>query len=328
MRRALRLPPPARAIIEGDRRALARVISQVEDGDPAATEVTRALYPRTGRAPVIGITGPLGVGKSSLINRLVGRLRTLDRTVGIVAVDPSSPFSGGSVLGDRIRFERSADDPGVFFRSMASRGEFGGVAAATREVTRLLDAAGFDLVIVETVGSGQVDVAIRDIASTSVVVLAPHLGDEVQTMKAGLFEIADVFCVNKSDLPGADLAHRDLRELVGLGASRSGWTPAVVTTSTSPPAGIEELWTAIEGHERFLDTSGQRAAEERRRLGVEIVERVRERVGRELASRLERDPRLRALLDRVADRSLDPGAAAERLHRRAGAAGKVHREPR
>jgi LAO/AO transport system kinase len=310
-----RMPPAARAILDGDRRALARVISQVEDRDPSVAVVSRALYPKTGHAPVIGITGPLGVGKSSLINLLVGRLRDLGRTVAVVAVDPSSPFTGGSVLGDRIRFERRADDPGVFFRSMASRGEAGGVAAATREVARLMDAAGFDIVLVETVGSGQVDVAIRDIATTSVVVVAPHLGDEVQTLKAGLFEIADVFCVNKADLPGADLARKDLAELVALGAARSAWTPVVVSTSTTQPSGVDLLWNAIESHEQFLTTSGQRAVDERRRLSAEIVELVRERVGRDLSKRLDRDPDLRDVLDRVVARTIDPRTAADRLDR-------------
>jgi LAO/AO transport system kinase len=315
MTRAPRIPPAARAILDGDRRALARVISQVENRDPAVAPVSRALYPRTGQTPIIGITGPLGVGKSSLINLLVARLRALDQTVGIVAVDPSSPFSGGSVLGDRIRFERRADDAGVFFRSMASRGEAGGVAAATREVARLLDAAGFDIVLVETVGSGQVDISIRDIATTSVVVLVPHLGDEVQTLKAGLFEIADVFCVNKADLPGADIARKYLAELVGLGVGRSGWAPAVVSTSTTQPSGIDALWAAVEAHERFLDSSGQRAIEERRRFSAEIVELVRERVGRALSVRLDRDPELRGVLDAVVARKLDPRSAAERLER-------------
>jgi LAO/AO transport system kinase len=315
MTRAPRESAAARAIVAGDRRALARAISEVENDGAGAAALSKALYARTGKAPIVGITGPLGVGKSSLINLLVNRLRDLDRTVGILAVDPSSPYTGGSVLGDRIRFERSASDAGVFFRSMASRGAAGGVAAATREAARLLEAAGFDIVLVETVGSGQVDVAIRDIATTSVVVLAPHLGDEVQTLKAGLFEIADVFCVNKTDLPGADLARRDLRDLVSLGAGRSGWSPSVVGTSTTPPSGIEELWMAVEAHEQFLDRSGRRDAEERRRLSVEIVERVREAVGRALAARLERDPDLRTLLDRVVARTIDPRSAAERLGR-------------
>jgi LAO/AO transport system kinase len=305
----------ARAIVAGDRRALARAISAVENDGPSARGVSRALYARTGKAPVVGITGPLGVGKSSLINLLVNRLRDLDRTVAILAVDPSSPFTGGSVLGDRIRFDRSASDAGFFFRSMASRGAEGGVAAATRESARLLEAAGFDVILVETVGSGQVDVAIRDIASTSVVVLVPHLGDEVQTLKAGLFEIADVFCVNKSDLPGADLARKDLRELVGLGAPRSGWTPSVIGTSTQPAAGVEELWNAVAAHEEFLDTSGQRQVEERRRLSVEIIDRVRADVGRALAVRLDHDPDLKRLLDRVVARTTDPRSAAEKLTR-------------
>ena len=315
MTRSRRLPSAARAIVDGDRRALARAISAVENGEPAAGPILKALYSRTRQVPVVGFTGPLGVGKSSLINLLVGRLRDQGRSVAVVAVDPSSPFSGGSVLGDRVRFERRAEDSGVFFRSMASRGAAGGVAAATLETARLLDAAGFDVVFVETVGSGQVDLAIREIASTSVVVLVPHLGDEVQTMKAGLFEIADVFCVNKTDLPGAEIAKKDLADLVSLGPSASGWAPPIVGTSTTSPAGIDELWTAVEAHERFLDTSGERSAGERSRLAAEIVGLVRDRVGRELARELGQDPSLRTLLDEVVRRTLDPRTAADRLFR-------------
>jgi LAO/AO transport system kinase len=313
MRSRGRLPSSARAILDGDRRALARAITSIENGADSAGPILKALYPRTRGVPIVGFTGPLGVGKSSLINALVGLLRDRGRTVGVVAVDPSSPFSGGSVLGDRIRFDRRSDDAGVFFRSMASRGASGGVAAATLETARLLDAAGFSIVLVETVGSGQVDVAIREIASTSIVVLVPHLGDEVQTLKAGLFEIADVFCVNKIDLPGADLAKRDLADLVSLGRGSGRWAPVIVGTSTVEPTGLEELWTAVEAHERYLDESGERRDGERRRLAKEIVGHVRDRVGRELTARLDDDPEMRRLLDRVVARSLDPRSAAERL---------------
>lgn len=310
-----RMPSAARAIQRGDRRVLARTITAVENGDPAAGPVVRALYPGTGRIPLVGLTGPLGVGKSSLLSALIGLLRAEGKSVGAVAVDPTSPFSGGSVLGDRIRLERRADDDGVFFRSMASRGEAGGVAASTREVARLLEAAGFDVVFVETVGSGQADVAIREIATTNVVVLVPHLGDEVQTLKAGLFEIADVFAINKADLPGAELAARDLSELAHLGQGRDHWTPRIVRTSTTALWGIAELWEAIVAHERFLDDSGARAAGERRRLAAEIAGRLRDRVGRDVTERLRRDAELRELLDDVVGRQVDPWSASERLYR-------------
>lgn len=314
MKGGARLPPAVRAIVDGDRRALARAISWVENGSPSAEPVLRALYPRTRGVPVIGLAGPLGVGKSSLINALVGLLRARGRTVAVVAVDPSSPFSGGSVLGDRIRLERRPDDAGVFFRSMASRGAVGGIATATLEVSRLLDAAGFDVILVETVGSGQVDVAIREVATTRVVVLVPHLGDEVQTLKAGLFEIADVFCLNKSDLPGAEVARRDLADLVVQGRYAGRWAPRVVSTSTVTSTGFEELWAAVEAHEEYLDRSGERRVDERRRLASEIVGLVRDQVGQELTARLESDPELRRLLDDVTTRALDPRSAARRLH--------------
>ena len=316
------LPEAARAVRSGDRRALARLISAVEDRDPSAEPSLRALYPGTGKARVVGLTGPLGVGKSSLINALLASLRGRGLRVGVVAVDPSSPFSGGSVLGDRIRLERKPGDDGIFIRSMASRGHAGGVAEATREVVRLLDAFGMDVVLVETVGSGQVDVEIREIASTSIVVVVPHLGDEVQSLKAGLFEIADVFCVNKSDLPGAESAARDLSELVATGAGRDGWRAAVVSTSTHAPSGIEELWAAVEAHEAFLDENGRRAAAERIRVRAEILGLVRERVDRELAEALDRQADVGGLLDEVVARKRDPRSAAEALFdelpRRAG----------
>ncbi len=310
-------PRRARAASEGgpagDRRALARAITAVEIGGDGADELLRAAFPRTGHVPIVGIAGPLGVGKSSLINLLVGHLRDMGRTVGVIAVDPSSPFSGGSVLGDRIRFDRPAADAGFFFRSMASRGAPGGIAGTTRDVARLLEAAGFSVILVETVGSGQVDVAIRDVATTRVVVLVPHLGDEVQTLKAGLFEIADVFCVNKSDLPGADVAERDLAEVASMGPAPDGWRPRIVRTSTLAPSGVPELWRAIEAHERFNADSPGRLADRRRRLEEEIVGRVRDLVAEEAATRLRTEPRLRRLVDSVVAHELDPRTAAERL---------------
>ncbi len=305
---APRLPPAARALRAGDRRVLARLITETENDLPRARAVLRAIYPLTGRARIVGLTGPLGVGKSSLINALLLHLRQRGRRVAVVAVDPSSPFSGGSVLGDRIRFDTASEDPDVYVRSMASRGHTGGLARTTREVVRLLEAAGFDLVLVETVGSGQVDVEVREIATTSVVVLVPHLGDEVQTLKAGLFEIADVFCVNKADLPGADRARRDLSELAALGAPASGWRPPVVATSTSDGTGIPELWEAIEAHERYLDESGRRLAEERRRLTNEVVRLAEERFRTHLA----RDRSLARRIAPVLARRIDPETAARR----------------
>lgn len=311
--RAPAMPAAARALVGGDRRALARAISAVENGAPSADAILRSTYSRTGRAPIVGFAGPLGVGKSSLLSALVAHLRGRGRTVGVIAVDPSSPFSGGSVLGDRIRLDRAPGDTGVFFRSMASRGASGGLAAATRDVARLLDAAGFDIVLVETVGSGQVDVAIRALASTRVVVLVPHLGDEVQSLKAGLFEIADVFCINKSDLPGSETAERYLADMASLGPGPGGWRPLIVRTSATTPSGIPELWKAVERHEAFAAGTPDRRLAERRRLADEIVGRARDQLTAELTDRLETDPALRALIDRVAARTLDPRTAADRL---------------
>ncbi|MCI4353146.1 MAG: methylmalonyl Co-A mutase-associated GTPase MeaB [Thermoplasmata archaeon] len=307
------LPDAARRVLRGDRQALARLISQVENRDRSVLPAVRALYARSGHATVVGLTGPLGVGKSSILNLLLGHLRALRKRVGIVAVDPSSPFSGGSILGDRIRLERPAGDDGVFIRSMAARGHAGGVALATRETVRLLDAFGMEVILVETVGSGQSDVEIHEVASTSVVVVVPHLGDDVQSMKAGLFEIADVFCVNKADLPGADSAAKYLTEMTQLGVAKGRWRPQVIQTSTTPPRGISELWEAIAAHEAYLDSSGSRRGQDRQRLTGEILGLVRERVDASLAAALERDPDLQAVLDRVVARKIDPHTAADRL---------------
>jgi LAO/AO transport system kinase len=307
------LSPVARKIVQRDRRALARVISEVESGQPEALAVLRELYPRTGKATVVGISGPLGVGKSSLISRLLQHLRAKGLRVGILAVDPSSPFSGGAVLGDRIRVERTQGDEGVFFRSMASRGHAGGLAQSARDTVRLLDAFGMDVVLVETVGAGQVDVEVHDIASTRIVVVVPHLGDEVQTLKAGLFEIADVFVVNKSDLPGADRAAKDLVELAHLSVPREGWVPRVVQTSTIAPSGIEELWTAVEAHEVAVGAESVRARRRVERAEQELRELLEERVQSLVRARLSSDPAWSHAIDEVASGRADPYSTADRL---------------
>lgn len=318
MTRAPALPPAAKAVRGGDRRALARLITQVEDRDTAAEPALRALYPYSGRATVVGLTGPLGVGKSSIVNRLLAHLRASGRSVGVIGVDPSSPFSGGSVLGDRIRIDRDPADTGVFFRSMASRGHAGGLAATTRQVARLLDAFGMDVVLIETAGSGQIDVEIGQVASTNVVVLVPHLGDEVQSLKAGLFEIADVFCVNKADLPGADGAARYLLELAGLTQRPDSWRPKVVQSSAARGTGIDQLWTAIEAHEAYLRSSGLLAERARARARDELLERFHERVLEEASRRVEGGREFERLVAAMERRELDPGTAAERLYRSLG----------
>lgn len=308
--------PAADAVLAGDRRALGQLITAVENDDPSAAASLRALFPHTGKAVVIGIAGPLGVGKSSLINRLLQHLRGQGKRVGVVAVDPSSPFSGGSVLGDRVRLDRRPGDDGVFIRSMASRGHSGGISRAAREVTRLLDAFGCDVILLETVGSGQVDVEVREVATTTVVVVVPHLGDEVQSLKAGLFEIADVFCVNKSDLPGADLAVKNLRELASLSEGRDGWRPRVVSASAAEDRGISELWDEISAHETFRQESGLASREIRIRVARELAARVADRIGRDLEQDLAADPGLAKLVDDVIARRTDPRDAADRLLQR------------
>jgi LAO/AO transport system kinase len=301
-------------VVAGDRRALGRIISEVERGDPSARAVVQELYPRTGTAAVVGLSGPLGVGKSSLVNRLLQLLSGRGKRVGVIAVDPSSPFSGGAVLGDRVRIERDPSEAGVFFRSMASRGHPGGLSQSTRETIRLLEAFGMDTVLVETVGSGQVDVEVHNIASTRLVVLVPHLGDEVQTLKAGLFEIADVFVVNKCDLPGADRAARDLSELAQMSPERDGWRPRVVQTSTLAPTGIEELWQAVEDHERTLRESGGLAALRRNRAREELRSLLLAGLQSRLAEALASSKEWEALVEEVGEGRLDPYAASERAY--------------
>src|SRR5256885_2497373 len=242
-------------LLAGNKRAAAKLISLIEDDEPEATDALARIFPHTGRAHVVGLTGPPGVGKSSLINRLVRKYRSRDRKVGVVAVDPTSPYTGGAVLGDRIRMADTGVDPGVFIRSMATRGHAGGLALATFDAVRVLDAMGSDLVFVETVGAGQSEVEIASRAHTTVVVEMPLTGDVVQTMKAGILEIGDVYVVNKVDLGNEDVLVANLKFQL---ETRDGWRPPIIRTAALEGRGIDDLAAAIEKHALYLDQSGGR----------------------------------------------------------------------
>ena len=296
----------------GDRGALARLLTLVERGGADAEQVARLAHRRAGRAYTIGITGAPGAGKSTLTHALLRHLRQGEHEVGVLAVDPSSPFSGGAILGDRVRMTGHADDAGVFIRSMASRGHLGGLALATRDAIRVLDASGLGLVVVETVGVGQVEVAIAGAADTTVVVVNPGWGDAVQVSKAGLVEIADVLVVNKAELAGAEAAVRDLEGVLRLvGSVAGGWRPPVVLTSAPDGRGVPELWQAITCHRAALQASGELDRRRRQRLATEL----RELVLRRLEDRATA-PGLGgfdALVDEVAAGRLDPWSAADAL---------------
>ncbi|MGH4025448.1 MAG: methylmalonyl Co-A mutase-associated GTPase MeaB [Pseudonocardiaceae bacterium] len=271
---------------QGQPRAVARLISLVEDGAPELRDVARALAPYTGRAQVVGITGPPGVGKSTSTNVLVSALRAAGKKVGVLAVDPSSPFSGGALLGDRVRMQDHALDTGVFIRSMATRGHLGGIAWATPQALRVLDAAGCDVVLVETVGVGQSEVEVVSLADTTLVLLAPGMGDGIQAAKAGILEVADIFVVNKADRDGADQTVRDLKYMISLGRrdqEGARWRPPIVRTVASRAEGVAELAAAIEEHRDWMVAHGELDDRRQRRAEAEIeaiaLEQLRERLG-------------------------------------------------
>jgi LAO/AO transport system kinase len=314
-RREFGLAELAAGVLEGEKRAVARAITLVENRDPAAYDLVRELYPRTGGALLAGFTGPPGVGKSSLLASLVTLLRKDGTTVGVVSVDPSSPFSHGAVLGDRIRLADHFLDPGVFIRSMSTRGYLGGVSEATLQVLLVLDAAGKDVLLLETVGVGQSEVDVATVADTVVLVLMPGSGDSVQALKAGIMEIPDVIVINKSDHPAAGTMRSEIRSILSLDRDRE-WRTPIVETEAIRGEGVSELWKAVLDHRAFLDRDGGLAARRRRSIEHEVVAVAVSQVRRRLNEAVEGDPEVRALLDRVHARELDPLTATREIAER------------
>jgi LAO/AO transport system kinase len=296
----------------GDRRALARAITLVENSHPLAYELIRELYPDTGRAYVLGVTGPPGVGKSSLISALVRHVRAGETSVGVISVDPSSPFTRGALLGDRIRLADHFLDPEVFIRSMGTRGHLGGLAEATLQAALVLDAAGKGLVFLETVGAGQSEVEIISIADTVLLVLMPGSGDSIQALKAGIMEIPDVIAVNKHDHPAAKTMVNEVRSILALGVDE-GWRPPIVLTEAVKGEGIEELWARIEEHRRHLESDGLLAERRARNLAEEVFAVASARAKTHLERAVADDPELRRLLGEVQRRELDPLTAVREI---------------
>ena len=307
----------AERLIRGDKRALARAISLVENRDHEGDRLVAELYPRTGKARIVGVTGPPGVGKSTLIGALTAELRKADRDVGVLSIDPSSPFTQGAMLGDRIRLADHFLDPGVFIRSMATRGSLGGLAEAALQAALLMDASGKDDVLLETVGVGQGEVDVVDHADTIVLALMPGSGDSIQALKAGVMEIPDLIVVNKAEHPLADTMVREVKSVLALGPERS-WRVPVVRTEATKGEGIQELVETIDAHRRHIEEEGTLSERRARNLRAEVLGLAAVRLRLRLEERASRDPEWAGLLDSVIRRQTDPATAARRLLEKLG----------
>jgi LAO/AO transport system kinase len=305
--------PLAERLIAGDKRALARAITLIESDDPAGWELVREVYPRTGKARIVGFTGPPGVGKSTLIGALTAELRKSERQVAVLSIDPSSPFTHGALLGDRIRLSDHFLDPGVFIRSMASRGALGGLSEAALQVALAMDAAGKDDVLIETVGVGQAEIDIVDHADTIVLALMPGSGDSIQALKAGVMEIPDVIVVNKADHPMTDTMIREVRGVLALSHDPEGWKVPILRTEAARGEGVAELAEAIKEHRVHIESEGTLEQRRARNLRNEVLGIAASRMRRRMEATAADDPETAALLERVVRRELDPASAASEL---------------
>jgi LAO/AO transport system kinase len=299
-------------LLQGNRRAAARLISQVENDDPQKLDLLKEIYPHTGKAYVVGITGAPGSGKSSLVDCLLQQMRREGLSVGVIAVDPTSPFSGGAILGDRIRMQDHALDPGIFIRSMGTRGSLGGLSRATREAIQVLDAFGKDIVLVETVGVGQSEVDIVRTADSTLVVLTPAGGDSVQTIKAGIMEIADIFVINKADLPGAERTATEINAMLDM-KSDIPWRPPVMPTVSTRNEGIDELWSSLSRHRSHMKESGRLLEVRRQRVRRELTEQVEYLVKNQIWDQVKETIELDDLVEKIVRRRQDPYSAAHEL---------------